>query len=67
MKTNQKQTYLERKPASLVDLLTSAGRKPTDGGTSRRLKIRAIPAMERGCGGAGEVGEEEDKAHVVEG
>jgi hypothetical protein len=29
--------------------------------------IQAIPVMEGGCGGVGEVGEEEDKAHVVKG
>jgi hypothetical protein len=66
-KTNRKPTDLERKPAGLVDLSTSTGQKLTGGGTSRRTKIRAIPAMEGGCRGVGEVGEEEDKTHVIEG
>jgi hypothetical protein len=46
--------------------LTDADGGKTDGRrTYRRSTIQPLPVMGRGCAGAGEVGEKEDKALVV--
>jgi hypothetical protein len=48
---------------SKIDRFGAKTGRFSDGGTSRGSKIRAILPME---GGAREIGEEEDKAHVID-